>query len=116
MLDGPAILPLERIAFLFCLVGVGLLSCQRLFPNGDKAIGRAVLVFGESELDPVGILAGGCLCVLCGLCLRSSLVAVARPCPNGFLTYRYAPVCAVRESRKVGHVSHVCVAGAYRSS
>ena len=39
--------------------------------------------------------------------LRSSLVAVARPCPNGFLTYRYAPACAARESRKVGHVSHV---------
>lgn len=37
-------------------------------------------------------------------------------CPNKFLVYRYAPVCAVRESRKVSHVSHACVDMAYRSS
>ena len=38
-------------------------------------------------------------------------------CPNmGLLTYMYAPVAAARESRKVGHVSHVCVGMAYRSS
>lgn len=35
-------------------------------------------------------------------------------CPNRFLVYRYAPVCDVRKSRKVGHVSHVCVGMAYR--
>ena len=35
---------------------------------------------------------------------------------NRFLVYRYAPVCDVRKSRKVGHVSHVCGADAYRSS
>ena len=36
-------------------------------------------------------------------------------CPNmGLLIYMYAPVAVVRESRKVGHVSHVCVAVAYR--
>ena len=37
---------------------MGFLGRQRFFPNGDKAIGRGVLVFGEGELDPVGILAG----------------------------------------------------------
>lgn len=38
---------------------MGFLCRQRFFPNGDKAIGRTVLVFGEGELDPVGILASG---------------------------------------------------------
>ena len=38
---------------------MGFLGSQRFFPNGDKTIGRGVLVFGEGELDPVGILAGG---------------------------------------------------------
>ena len=38
---------------------MGFLCRQRFFPNGDKAIGRTVLVFGEGELDPVGVLAGG---------------------------------------------------------
>ena len=38
---------------------MGFLGRQRFFPNGDKAIGRTVLVFGESELDLVGILASG---------------------------------------------------------
>lgn len=35
-------------------------------------------------------------------------------CPNRFLVYRYVPVCDVRKSRKVGHVSHACVVDAYR--
>ena len=38
---------------------MGFLGRQRFFPNGDKAIGRGILVLGEGELDPVGILAGG---------------------------------------------------------
>ena len=38
-------------------------------------------------------------------------------CPNmGLFTYMYALVAAARESRNVGHVSHVCVGMAYRSS
>lgn len=34
-------------------------AVSAFFPNGDKTIGRGVLVFGEGELDPVGVLAGG---------------------------------------------------------
>ena len=34
----------------------------------------------------------------------------------GLLTYMYALVAAAREFRNVGHVSHVCVGMAYRSS
>ena len=46
--------------------------------------------------------------VVCGAAIPPFLVfGVEWPCPNGFLTYRYAPACAARESRKVGHVSHV---------
>ena len=59
VLDGVAILPLERSGVPFGLLCKGLFGRHLLLPNGDETVDCGVLVFGEGELDPVGILAGG---------------------------------------------------------
>ena len=43
----------------FGLLGKGLFGRHLLLPNGDETVDRGVLVLGEGELDPVGVLAGG---------------------------------------------------------
>ena len=59
VLDGVAILPLERSGVPFGLLCKGLFGRHLLLPNGDETVDCGVLVLGEGELDPVGVRAGG---------------------------------------------------------
>ena len=58
VLDGVANFPLEHAA-LSTFIGKSLFCRHLLFPNRYEAVNRGVLVLGEGELDPVGVLAGG---------------------------------------------------------
>ena len=71
----------------------------------------------EGRADAVGPPRGEVPVDLMGrACVGVNGARVRGRCPNRFLVYRYASVFDVRKSRKVGHVSHVCGAEAYRSS